>query len=90
MDSLGHSTDAIGPFLHVNMISLLVYASKETTAIRQKKTQTLHKFMNLDIIILSVYEHYCSTYSFQTWEDRRGRPWGSPSASLGTLHWLSV
>lgn len=34
MDSLGHSTEATGPFLHVNMISLFVYASK-----KEKKQQ---------------------------------------------------
>lgn len=42
IDSLGHSTDATGPFLHVNMISLLVYASKiQETGIR-KQMKTLH------------------------------------------------
>lgn len=50
-----------------------------------KKIQISDTFMNLDIFILYVY-----TYSFQIWGGKRGRPWGSPSASLDTLHWLSV
>lgn len=30
------------------------------------------------------------THSFQTWEGRRARPWGSPPASWDTRHWWST
>jgi len=75
MDSLGQSTDAMGPFLQVNTISRLVYASK--MAVMVKTYSVSHQHVTVYLCILPA--------EYSQLPKRRGQVWPSIGKSISCI-----